>query len=104
MNDDGDLVVTFTDGSVSTSEAFGDIVAALADEFFAGSGARDAVRSIFVVGDEKQSIYSFQGADPDAFDKMSGHFRAQAEGAGQPWKPLALTRSFRAAPALLSVC
>ena len=38
---------------------------ALTEEFFAGDGARDAARTLFVVGDEKQSIYSFQGADPD---------------------------------------
>jgi ATP-dependent helicase/nuclease subunit A len=100
---DGGVDHILLDEAQDTSPDQWDIVAALAGEFFAGSGARDAVRSIFVVGDEKQSIYSFQGADPDAFDKMSGHFRTQAEGAGQPWKPLALTRSFRAAPALLSV-
>ena len=43
---------------------------ALAEEFFAGSGARsDVMRTIFVVGDRKQSIFSFQGADPAAFEE-----------------------------------
>ena len=43
------------------------MIDALSAEFFAGEGARDVARTIFVVGDEKQSIYSFQGADPEEF-------------------------------------
>jgi len=42
-------------------------VAALAEEFYAGEGAGDRLRTIFAVGDAKQSIYSFQRADPRAF-------------------------------------
>jgi ATP-dependent helicase/nuclease subunit A len=100
---DGGVDHILLDEAQDTSPDQWDIVAALADEFFAGSGAREAVRSIFVVGDQKQSIYSFQGADPDAFDEMRGHFQSHAEGGDQAWQSLALTRSFRAAPALLSV-
>ena len=100
---DGGVDHILLDEAQDTSPDQWDIVAALADEFFAGSGAREVLRTVFVVGDEKQSIYSFQGADPDAFDAMRGHFQSQANGAGQAWQPLALTRSFRAAPALLSV-
>jgi ATP-dependent helicase/nuclease subunit A len=44
------------------------IVHKLTEEFFVGEGARDGVvRTVFAVGDEKQSIFSFQGADPDQF-------------------------------------
>ena len=44
------------------------IVDALADEFFAGEGARgDAVRTLFTVGDYKQAIFGFQGTDPIYF-------------------------------------
>ena len=45
------------------------IAHALTDEFFAGEAAREANRTVFAVGDRKQSIYSFQGADIDAFDQ-----------------------------------
>jgi len=45
------------------------IVRALTAEFFAGEGAAEAARSVFAVGDVKQSIFSFQGADPAGFFK-----------------------------------
>jgi len=51
------------------------VVRRLAEEFFAGQGARDGtLRTIFAVGDEKQSIYSFQGAAPDSFHKSRVFF------------------------------
>src|SRR5271157_5505906 len=50
------------------------IVQALAEEFFSGEGARAQGRTIFVVGDEKQSIYSFQGSDPTALGRFKRHF------------------------------
>ncbi|MFN3959304.1 MAG: double-strand break repair helicase AddA [Parvularculaceae bacterium] len=45
-----------------------DVIERPLEEFFAGAGARDAARSFFAVGDKKQSIYSFQGADAKLFD------------------------------------
>jgi ATP-dependent helicase/nuclease subunit A len=50
------------------------IVKALVSEFFAGAGAHDRPRTIFAVGDEKQSIFSFQGAAPREFAEMRRHF------------------------------
>ncbi|MBI3453173.1 MAG: UvrD-helicase domain-containing protein [Rhodospirillales bacterium] len=58
--------------------------------------------TIFAVGDEKQSIFSFQGADPAEFARMRAHFAVRAEAAGQQFRPLGLERSFRSAPAVLS--
>ncbi|MEX2372597.1 MAG: UvrD-helicase domain-containing protein, partial [Dehalococcoidia bacterium] len=56
------------DEAQDTSPEQWNVVKKLAAEFFAGRGARDNVlRTIFAVGDEKQSIYSFQGAEPAAF-------------------------------------
>jgi len=55
------------------------IVRALSGEFFAGLGARDGIlRTVFAVGDEKQSIFSFQGADPDEFGGNREIFKALA--------------------------
>ena len=88
------------DEAQDTSPAQWGIVAQLTEEFFAGEGARARPRTLFVVGDEKQSIYSFQGAD-------LANFRACASccGHGLPRRPAAaealLDRSFRSAPAVL---
>ena len=55
------------------------IVRKLTEEFFAGRAASGlAPRTIFAVGDEKQSIFSFQGADPAQFDINRQLFRAPA--------------------------
>lgn len=72
------------------------VVARLAEEFFTGTGARDNVRrTIFAVGDEKQSIYSFQGAEPKAFDDHGYAFRQKVEAAQAGFARVRLTHSFR---------
>jgi ATP-dependent helicase/nuclease subunit A len=62
------------DEAQDTSPKQWDIVRALVGEFFAGAGAHDRKRTIFAVGDEKQSIFSFQGAAPREFAAMRTHF------------------------------
>ena len=79
-----------------------DVVAAIAEEFFAGAGARPAGRSIFVVGDEKQSIYSFQGAEPHAFGRMRTLFSDRLDAIGTPLGTPNLETSYRSAPAILA--
>jgi len=54
------------DEAQDTSRTQWDIVGALSDEFFQ-TGAGTKTRTIFAVGDEKQSIYGFQGAEPELF-------------------------------------
>lgn len=47
------------------------ILQALLEEFFAGQGSREGkVRTLLVMGDDKQSIYGFQGAEPEVFFKL----------------------------------
>ncbi|MCA1973877.1 MAG: double-strand break repair helicase AddA, partial [Caenispirillum sp.] len=78
------------------------VVGAITREFFSGVGARDAVtRTVFAVGDRKQSIYSFQGADPDAFERMRKQFAAHVPAAGATWDEVPLEFSFRSTPAVL---
>ncbi|RMF11031.1 MAG: double-strand break repair helicase AddA, partial [Alphaproteobacteria bacterium] len=79
------------------------VVQALAEEFFAGEGARDAMRTIFAVGDVKQSIYSFQRADPREFIASRTHFSRRVEAAAQTFRDMALDLSFRSAPAVLTL-
>ncbi|WP_127520622.1 double-strand break repair helicase AddA [Mesorhizobium sp. Z1-4] len=72
------------------------VVKSLAAEFFAGRGARDHVRrTIFAVGDEKQSIYSFQGAEPAAFAESGHQFASSVAEAEARFEQVRLTRSFR---------
>ena len=78
-----------------------DIVKFLTHEFFAGAGAREAARTLFAVGDPKQSIYSFQGAEPLAFANMRDLFRRNARAAGLAWDDIALDISFRSTDAVL---
>jgi ATP-dependent helicase/nuclease subunit A len=79
------------------------IVLKLTEEFFAGAGARDEARTLFVVGDEKQSIYSFQGADLANFRAVRERLVARAAAAGRPIHAELLDRSFRSVPAVLAV-
>ena len=91
------------DEAQDTNAAQWDIVGALTDEFFAGAGARDVQRTLFVVGDFKQAIFSFQGSDPTIFRDRRTHFRDLARDAVHDWRDPALTRSFRSVPAVLEL-
>lgn len=94
------------DEAQDTSPAQWAIVEKLAEEFFAGHGARasaDAPRTLFVVGDGKQSIYSFQGADLANFRRVRERLARRAEAAGAPIRAEVLDRSFRSVPAVLEL-
>lgn len=93
------------DEAQDTSPDQWSVVAALAEEFFSGSGARDDIRrrTVFAVGDVKQSIYSFQGARPQAFLDTYGDFRRRAEAVGERLAQIPLEMSFRSAPAVLQL-
>jgi ATP-dependent helicase/nuclease subunit A len=90
------------DEAQDTSPAQWEIVKRLVSEFTAGFGARGALeRSIFAVGDEKQSIFSFQGAVPAAFAEMSRHFRRAHDGGNLPFLPIEFKHSFRSVQVVL---
>ena len=90
------------DEAQDTSAAQWDILAAIADEFCAGASARGGPpRSFFAVGDEKQSIFSFQGAAPEKFDAMRREFRRRFAGVERPFEEVRLTQSFRSSPGVL---
>jgi len=90
------------DEAQDTSPEQWQIVEALAREFFTGGGQHEAVRTLFGVGDEKQSIYSFQGAAPKQFADMGERFSTMS-GAGT-WRSVPLDLSFRTvAPVLEAV-
>ena len=92
---DGGIDHVLIDEAQDTSPDQWAVVTALTAEFFSGQSAREVCRTIFVVGDAKQSIYSFQGADPNAFAAMREHFATQVTGIGGTWADVPLSVSFR---------
>lgn len=75
-----------------------EIAGALTTDFFSGSGVREDMprpRTIFAVGDFKQSIYSFQGAEPEQFHKWRQEFARRVKNAGLLWEEPQLNVSFR---------
>ena len=101
---DGGIDHILIDEAQDTSPAQWDVVEKLAQEFTSGIGARSGVeRTIFVVGDKKQSIYSFQGADPEAFDRMQREFGRRLEDSGAQLADLTLEFSFRSAQVILGL-
>jgi len=98
---DGGLDHILIDEAQDTNPEQWEIVAILADEFFAGEDPMGRLRTVFAVGDAKQSIYSFQRADPAKFSEMQRYFQERAISARQAWKPVSLDISFRAAEPLL---
>ncbi|TWG88949.1 DNA helicase/exodeoxyribonuclease V subunit A [Mesorhizobium sp. J18] len=91
------------DEAQDTSPDQWSVVKKLAEEFFAGLGGRDNVhRTIFAVGDEKQSIYSFQGAEPAAFADNGTEFSTKVPASGGTFQKVRLTRSFRSTGDVLS--
>ena len=98
---DGGIDHILVDEAQDTSPEQWDVVARIADEFLSGEGSRDLVRTIFAVGDEKQSIFSFQGADPARFDEMKRYFEKRVKAADLLWDYVPLTRSFRSVPEVL---
>jgi ATP-dependent helicase/nuclease subunit A len=102
---DGGLDHVLIDEAQDTSPDQWSVIGNLTKEFFSGQGARpDVTRTIFVVGDEKQSIYSFQGADPERFAEMKAHFAHSVMEAQKQFRPVELALSFRStAPVLQSV-
>ena len=90
------------DEAQDTSARQWEILSAIASEFCAGAGARPKLRTFFAVGDDKQSIFSFQGAAPEKFDEMRRYFEARFRAVDQLFESVGLVESFRSAPGVLA--
>ena len=91
------------DEAQDTNAAQWAIVEALVEEYFAGQGAGEAGRTLFMVGDFKQAIYGFQGTDPAEFEAALGRFRTRAQGGKRPLLDLSINRSFRSSQTILDL-
>ena len=106
---DGGIDHVLIDEAQDTNPEQWEVVGALVDEFFAGLSARDETaeqlglpeRSVFAVGDVKQSIYSFQGAEPRRFGEMRAHLKERADAARRNWADVDLNFSFRSSRPVL---
>lgn len=98
---DGDIEHVLVDEAQDTSPGQWRLIKKLTQELTSGQGAETRIpRSIFVVGDLKQSIYSFQGADPREMQHMGEHYAQRLGGALNPRE---LSYSFRSSSAILRV-
>ena len=94
---DGRIDHILVDEAQDTSPDQWAVIRALTEEL---ARAGDGGRTLFVVGDKKQSIYSFQGADATGFDRHQAEFDTQL---AHTLRPRELLYSFRSSPAILSV-
>ncbi|HRP09464.1 MAG TPA: double-strand break repair helicase AddA [Terricaulis sp.] len=100
---DGGLDHILIDEGQDTSPSQWELIAPLQNEFFAGVGARTRERTMFAVGDPKQSIYGFQGADPARFLAERTALFTRAREAERKFTAPDLRTSFRSAPHILRV-
>jgi len=89
------------DEAQDTSPKQWSIVRTIVSEFLPGGARPNVKRTVFAVGDEKQSIFSFQGAKPREFDDMRRHFARQFDAPEQGWRDLKFRTSFRSGPSVL---
>lgn len=96
---DGGIDHVLVDEAQDTAPEQWDIITALTGEFFAGETSN---RTVFAVGDEKQSIYSFQGARPERLRRESQAYDLRIKAAGGAFEGIELTTSYRSTPEVLS--
>jgi len=90
------------DEAQDTSSKQWRIVRNLVAEFTAGDGARPATRTVFAVGDEKQSIYSFQNAAPKKFAEMRRYFERTHQAGRRSFVFREFKHSFRSGANILA--
>jgi ATP-dependent helicase/nuclease subunit A len=89
------------DESQDTNSLQWRIIDAIAAEFFTGEGAAKAGRTIFAVGDDKQSIYGFQGSEPFLFSGKRAEYQIKSEQSNMQFNEVPLSLSFRSSPTVI---
>lgn len=100
---DGGISHILIDEAQDTNPEQWDIINALTEEFFVGQGMSDEKRTIFAVGDMKQSIFSFQGANPEKFSANKDKFSKALLQVGDKLQTIPLQVSFRSSQAVLDL-
>ena len=78
-----------------------EIIEKLCTEFFDNAAHNETLRTVFIVGDEKQSIYSFQRASPAEFQRMQSDFKTRVQNADLRWDSVPMNISFRSVKSVL---
>lgn len=93
------------DEAQDTSPEQWDIITSLVNEFFTGESASptEQERTVFVVGDNKQSIFRFQGADPKIFNDVKSLYETMVNNAKKQWRDIPMNTSFRSNSAVLDM-
>ncbi|HNB29026.1 MAG TPA: UvrD-helicase domain-containing protein, partial [Alphaproteobacteria bacterium] len=97
---DGGLDHVLIDEAQDTNPEQWQVIDALTGEFFAGEGTAERPRTLFAVGDRKQSIYSFQGAAPEEFARYETRYDELTRGMLRQVK---LNVSFRSTAPVLNL-
>lgn len=99
---DGGIDHLLVDEAQDTSFNQWQIIEALIEEFYSGDSKEiKQERTVFVVGDEKQSIFSFQGADVSSFARMNSALKNRMQYGGKHFIDLQLEISYRSAKEIL---
>lgn len=99
---DGGINHLLVDEAQDTSPYQWKIIEALIQEFYSGSQERSG-RTVFVVGDEKQSIFSFQGADVSYFAKMNEYIKLKMLSSSKAFEDVFLQTSYRSSTAIIGI-
>jgi ATP-dependent helicase/nuclease subunit A len=99
---DGGIDHVLVDEAQDTNPDQWEVIRKLTEEFFAGESANLRERTIFAVGDTKQSIFGFQRADPAKLAEMRDWFAERIQFAQREFAQVPLTVSFRSTPAVLN--
>ena len=90
------------DEAQDTSPVQWEVLRMLSQDFFTEGDTENSKHSLFVVGDTKQSIYGFQGADPKSFAVSRSTIGQQIEQNNRVIQDVPLSQSFRSLPAILN--
>lgn len=99
---DAGITHILVDESQDTNDQQWQVVSSLADGFFDEDDSHERSRSLFAVGDQKQSIFSFQGAQPQLFSETGQQYHAKTRVVGKLWHDIELKASFRTLEGVLS--
>ena len=100
---DGGIEHILVDEAQDTNPKQWKIIETLANEFFAGEGKSEKLRTLFAVGDKKQSIYSFQGAHPDEFERRHTFFENKIRASKNDFDTVQFNFSFRSTQPILDL-
>ncbi|MCP4355723.1 MAG: UvrD-helicase domain-containing protein [Proteobacteria bacterium] len=90
------------DEAQDTDNSQWNILSTIVSEFYYGKGQHETPRTTFAVGDMKQSIYRFRGANPEVFNNIRKELDEKSAAINHSFKEIGLHTSFRSTKAILN--